>query len=74
MMKDSRKEMFEAALSKDKQQTAARTSKTAFQACIAPYRCCVTGDLKAARTNFVAAMNICLTTIVNPKAGANQKD
>ena len=74
MTQDSRKEKFQSALSRKRHQAAVHTSKSLKQAFVASYRCCLQGDWNTAKTNFTTAMNICLTTIVLPLTGANQKD
>jgi len=70
----SRKEKFESALSKKQHVVTVRTSQTPLQALAEAYRNCCQGNWKKATTNLCAAMNICLTTIVHPRVGANRKN
>ncbi|MBC8309657.1 MAG: hypothetical protein H8E83_03975 [Planctomycetes bacterium] len=73
MTHDSRKEKIEAALSGKRHQVAERTSRTTSQVLRTVIYCCLRGNWSAATTNFTTAMNMILTGIVNPKAGANRK-
>ncbi|MBL6997008.1 MAG: hypothetical protein ISR75_01035 [Phycisphaerales bacterium] len=52
---------------------AERTSRTTSQVLRTVIYCCLRGNWSAATTNFTTAMNMILTGIVNPKAGANRK-
>jgi hypothetical protein len=74
MKQNSRKERFESVLSQKRHNVAIRISKTALQLLLASCRCCLHGNWKAATTNFTTSMNMILTGIVNPKAGANRKN
>lgn len=74
MKQNSRKQLFESALSRKGQNVAIRTSKTALQLLVASCRCCLRGNWNAAMTNFTTSTNMNFTEIVNPKAGANRKN
>ena len=69
----SRKERFESALSRKRQNVAVRATNSSLQLLIEACRCCLHGNWKAATTNFTTAMNTVFTGIVHPKAGANRK-
>ena len=73
MKQNSRKELFEAALSQKSQKVTIQASKSSLQLLVEAFRCCLHGNWKVATTNFTTAMNTIVTTIVNPKAGANRK-